>query len=266
MRGPIRSILIAALAVCAFAALTVGSASAALLGQAANTSFLAIYGNPGSNGLTVVPVGGGLGRNFGFGENMLFKSNKAKFEIGTAKAKAESKEAFIGGTLMSNKTGVNNPLSFTVQFADFQFSEVAGVGLFPTYSDTSDRPWITEICSAETGTLCRVDPARAPNALGEVKVEDVSLNLGPGFVVQGTVWGVWGNGAAGKCPTITLNLPPKEIVEKSPDETLYVTQTKAGFPAVGEKLEGIEGVFCLTSANNDWYEGKEPAITLNNTA
>jgi len=261
MRGPIRAVVLAALAAFAFAAVTAGVASAAILGQPANTPFLAIYGNPGSNGATL-PVGGGLGRNFGFGENMLFESTKAKFEIG--KVKAESKEAFVGSTLMSNKTGVNNPVSVTVQFADFQDSEVIGVGLVPTYADTSDRPWITEICPIETGTLCRVDPEIKPNNLGEVKIEDVSLNLGPGFVVQGTVWGTFKNGTETECASISLNLPPKEITEKSPDETLWVTQTKEGFPAVGEKLEAIEGKFCLISANNDWYTGHHTAITLNN--
>lgn len=108
-----------------------GPASGALIGQPANSPFQAIYGSPGTNKLAI-PVGGGLGRNFGFGENMLFEASTEKkigknFEITLGekekeKEKSTSEDVYIGGTLQSNKTGENNPLGFAIQFADFQDS------------------------------------------------------------------------------------------------------------------------------------------------
>jgi hypothetical protein len=270
MRGPIRSILLAALAVCAFAALTVGQASAARIAdEPGEVSLLAIYGYPGAS--TTSPavekaIGGGLGRNFGFGKNMLFRANHTvlplteNIAIKIGGAEAEAKDSDIGGTLMSNNTGINNPLSFAIQFVDFQNSSVVGFGAVGSYSDTFDRPWISEICSSEAGTVCKVDPRIPGNPLGEVKIENVSVDLGPGFVVQGTVWGLWINGKAGEAPCIKLNLP-KAVVAT---DTLYVTQTAPGFPAVGAVLETIKGEACLISANNDWYEGKQPEIKINN--
>jgi hypothetical protein len=282
MRGPIRSVLLAALAVCAFGALA-GQASAALLGQPGNTAFYAIYGFPGASSdkpAAETAIGGGLGRNFGFGENMLFQAGNGvgtKLSITLASGiVARARESYIGGTLMSNKTGKNNPLSFAIQFVDFQDNAV----LTPTetkiqsLADTYDRPWISEICSPEAGTACKVDPRIVNNANGEVKIENVSFDIGPstatstGTVVQGTVWGKWKNGEAKKCPGISINLPIAAVEA----DTLYVTQATAGVSTVGEKITAISGEACLISANNDWYsiaeapaEKEEPAITLKNT-
>jgi hypothetical protein len=268
MRGPIRSVLLAALAACAFGVLTVGSASAATMEDEA-TAMLAIYGNPGSNG-AAIPVGGGLGRNFGFGKNMLFqacegcttaigKNLKITLENAT-KTVSEAKDSYIGGTLMSNKTGANNPLSFTIDFADFQFNTVAGSAV-PSYADTTDREWIAELCSPAS-TTCKTEPSFTGPA-GEVQISDVSFDLGPGVVVQGTVWGVWKNSPkAGEPPCIKLNNPPTGAPATS---TLYETQGTE----VGVKVEKTEGEACLISANNDWYivggTSKTPAITLANT-
>jgi hypothetical protein len=272
MRGPIRIILIAALAACAFTALA-GQASAAIMKSTNNPAFLAIYGNPGAsaNSLTngsPVPVGGGLGRNFGFGENMVFRSKtkgaNPSFTLDNGVV-AESKDTYAAGTLMSNKTGKNNPLSFTVQFADFQNSVIIGVGAVPSFADTSDRPWITEICPTEANAPeCQVDPQFKVSGTGEgrnVKIEDVSIDLGPGTVVQGTAWGKWEDGAAKVPPCIKLENPPKAV---GGSENLFVTQATAGLSKVGEKTKTVQGKVCLVSANNDWYEGEEPEIKITN--
>jgi opacity protein-like surface antigen len=277
MRGPIRSILLAALAVCAFAAIPAVQASAATM-EDEGTAMLAIYGNPGINGASV-PVGGGLGRNFGFGKNMLFQAcegcthvpaigKNLKIEINATVA--EAKDTYIGGRLMSNKTGANNPLSFKIEFVDFQDNFLGGVAT-PSYADTSDRPWITEICSpAAVGEACKTDAQYTQgNKPGGVKIENVSFALvtaGGPIVVQGTVWGLWENSSeAGKPPCITLEKP---AVATTP--TLVVTQTFAGGPAIGAAATKVEGKACLISANNDWYnvktgEVKEPAVTIANT-
>jgi hypothetical protein len=262
---------LAALAVCVFGALAVGQASAALMGSTENSPFLAVYGSPGSNG-AALPVGGGLGRNFGFGENMLFQAcegcspavgKNLKITLKNAtKTVAETKDAFIGGALLSNKTGANNPLSFGIEFADFQFNTVAGAA-DPSYTDTWDRPWIAEICSpaSEVGK-CKSDPQKEFNTpAGSVKIEDVAFNLGPGVVVQGTVWGIWKDGTATACPTIELTNPPAGAAA---DQTLIETQgTEVGTPT-----EKVEGTVCLVSANNDRYivggTSKIPAITIKN--
>jgi hypothetical protein len=270
MRGPIRSILLAALAVCGLAAAFVSQASAATIEDEA-TPLLAIYGNPGSNG-AAIPVGGGLGRNYGFGKNMLFQAGNG---LGTALsivlavgetevAKSEAKETYLGGTLMSNKTGENNPLSFTIQFVDFQDNSITAEGKttkVASYSDTSDRPWITEICSpAALIEKCKTDAQfTEPIKKGGVKIEDVSFNIGPGTVVQGTAWGEWINGAAKVAPCIKLTTPAAGV------PTLVETQGAA----VGAKAKTVTGEACLISANNDWYkvgtELQEPAITIANT-
>ena len=264
MRGPIRSILLAALAVCAFAAITAGQASAATIEDEA-TALLAIYGNPGSNG-AAVPVGGGLGRNFGFGKNMLFQAGNG---VGTALditlngVVAEAKESYIGGTLMSNKTGENNPLSFAIQFADFQDNFVGGAAT-PSYADTFDRPWIAEICPP-ADKACRVE-AVVKESPPTVLIEDVSFNFGPGTVVQGDVWAEWENGKEKVAPCIKIVLPPAEA---GSSETLAVTQTANAttFP-LGTKISAVSGKACLISANNDWYhvgtEVKEPEIKIKN--
>jgi len=278
MRGPIRSVLLAALAACAFGALTVGSASAATMEKivgTVHTDFLAIYGNPGTNGATV-PVGGGLGRNFGFGENMLFRACATCSPVVGANLKvefagpvvAEAKDSFVGGRLMSNQTGSNNPLSFKIEFVDFQNSAIAGVGAVPSYADTSDRPWIAEICPPGTvGENCKTDAQFTQgNKAAGVKIEDAAFDLniatGP-VVVQGTVWGTWENGIAGRAPCITLEKPA------AGNPTLAVTQTSTGGPAVGALATGVGGKACLISANNDWYniktgEKEEPEIIIKN--
>jgi hypothetical protein len=273
MRGPTRTILIAALAACTFTALA-RQASAAIMKSTANPAFLAIYGNPGAsansptNG-SPVPVGGGLGRNFGFGENMVFRSKtkgSPNFVLEPENGVImESKDTYVGGTLMSNKTGKNNPLSFTVQFADFQNSVINAAGAVPLFADTSDRPWIAEICPTEANAPeCQVDPLFKVSGTGEgrsVKIEDVSIDLGPGTVIQGTAWGKWEDGAAKIPPCIKLETPPKAV---GGSENLFVTQATAGVSKLGEKMKKVAGRICLVSANNDWYEGEEPEIKITN--
>jgi hypothetical protein len=275
MRGPIRSILLAALAVCAFAAL-VGQASAAVLGTVANPSFQAIYGNPGTNA-EALPVGGGLGRNFGFGENMLFTANATSprailsITLATEPATtATAAETELGATLMSNKTGINNPLSLAIQFVDFQNSKI-GTTLVPTYADTNERPWISEVCSTEAENgKCKPDPQAGTVAgtganAGEVVINDVSIDLTkvPGVagavVVQGTVWGTW---EGTKPPCIKLHLPPATPAGVN-RENLYVTQPAA---LIGTPVNAISGTACLLSGGSDWFTGTEPTTTIKNTA
>jgi hypothetical protein len=265
-------VLLAALAACAFGTLAVGSASAATIEDEA-TAMLAIYGSPGTNGAGV-PVGGGLGRNFGFGKNMLFQAcegcthvpaigKNLKIELPGPEV-WEVKDSHIGGRLMSNKTGANNPLSFKIEFADFQDSFVNGTAT-SLYPDTSDRPWIAEICSpAAVGEACKTDAQyKQGNKPGGVKIENVTFLLSSVgvVVVQGTVWGLWKNG---KPPGIKLETPA------AGEPTLAVTQTFAGGPALGTLVTKVEGEASLISANNDWYnikvgEVKEPEIVIANT-
>jgi hypothetical protein len=240
-----------------------GSASGALMGQPANTPFLAIYGSPGANGLAI-PVGGGLARNFGFGENMLFEASTEKkigknIEINHIEKTGYGEDDYIGGTLQSNKTGENNPLGFAIQFADFQDTTFGTKG--PHYSDTYDRPWITTIC-APGAEKCRVDPRFEVGATKiDVKIEGVSIDLN-GIVLQGTIWGQWLNGSSGKAPCIKLEKPPAAA---GPDQTLI--DTEGGI--VGQPISSIAGELCLISANNDWYHVtsanfNEPPITIEN--
>jgi hypothetical protein len=270
MRGPIRSVLLAAVAACALSALTVGSASAATI-KAGTNNLLAIYGNPGTNGASV-PVGGGLGRNFGFGENMVFQAGNG---VGTALSItlltkiAKAEESLIGGTLMSNQSGEGNALSFTIQSVDFQDNNL-GAEATPSYADTSDRPWITEICGVKEpgheAKECRIDPqlSEAAAAGRTVKIEDVSFALKNAVVgtvvVQGTAWGKWENGEAKKPPCITLEPPPAGA---GANQTLIDTQGGE----VGKPITAISGKACLISANNDWFTAgakSEPAIVLKN--
>jgi hypothetical protein len=273
MRGSIRIIMLAALATCAFGALVVTSASAAVIETSTN-KFQAIYGNPGVNSETL-PVGGGLGRNFGFGENMLFTANatspRAVVSITLATAPettVTSAEADIGATLMSNKTGENHPLGLSIQFVDLQNSK-SGTTSVPWYADTSDRPWITEVCStAAVNGKCKPDSQSGAAAneganAGEVVIQDASFALtnvpgvtGP-VVVQGTVWGTW---EGTKPPCIKLHNPPANPSGVT-SENLYVTQPAA---LIDTKVHAISGTACLVSANNDWFSGTEPAITITN--
>lgn len=254
---------LAAVAVAAVALGSAGAALAATIGQPANPAFLAIYGSPTINGRE--PVGGGLARNFGFGENMLFEASTAKgigrnVEINHEEKKSESEDDYFGFTLQSNKTGENNPLGLTTQFVDFQDTTFGGVAT-PHYADTSDRPWIVTIC-APGANLCRVDPLLTVAAAGvDVKIEDVSLDFG-GIVLQGTVWGNWINGKGEKSPPcIKLENPPARA---GANQTLIDTQGGV----VGNRIIAIAGELCLISANNDWYRvgatGKEPPITIEN--
>jgi hypothetical protein len=280
MRGPIRSVLLAALAVCAFAALTVSQASAATIKNVKTGSFLlAIYGYPGESTnkpATETAIGGGLGRNFGFGENMLFRASTtgkpgANLAVKIGGVTLEATDSYVGGTLMSDKTGEGNALSFTIQSADFQNSSAVGVGLAPAFTDTSDRPWITEICPLNEGKKeCRIDPffTEAQQEGRTVKIDDVSFNVfiaGAANVIQGTVWGKWEQGKEKVPPCIKLESPAKAVTEKSPDETLIGTQGTAVF---GKSIEEIKGQACLISANNDWYTvgtvKEEPEIVIKN--
>ena len=255
MRGPIRSALMAALAVCAFAALSVAQASAATLEKGAGAGFQAIYGFP--PGSATAPIGGGLGLNFGTGENMLFQADHAvlateeNFHITLAGEVLEVGDIYISGTLMSNTTGANNPLSFSIQFVDFQEGKV-GANLVPWYTDTSDRPWITEICG-ESAT-CKVDARQVGGKAFEVKIEDATFNMGPGIVFQGTLWGEWINGTTTTPACIKLTKAPTVALEF--DE---LVETKGAI--VGVKPAVIGGKACLVSANND-YPPKANVIKL----
>ena len=232
--------------------------------ESSKAALMAIYGNPASNGASV-PVGGGLGRDFGFGETMLFQaSTTAKigknFHFAFAKETWETSDMYIGATLASNKTGKNQPLGLTIQFVDPQGTINGGKTSEQLYADTFDRPWIAAVCSPETKTECRTDAQYAPTGAGGVEIEDASLNLGPGgFVLQGTLWGKFRNGAAKQPPCITFESPPA-----AGDPSLVITQGAS----VGATAESVGGEACLISAGNDWYEGSEanePAITIGNT-
>jgi hypothetical protein len=236
-----------------------GSASAATIGQPSNLAFQAIYGAPNFNGSE--PVGGGLARNFGFGENMLFEASTVKkigknIEVTHEEKKGVSEDTYLAGTLQSNKTGVNNPLGIAFQFADFQNSSFGGSAT-PHYADTYDRPWIATICAPKEET-CRVDPRFEVKKSADVKIEDVSLEFG-GIVLQGTMWGQWINGEKNVPPCIKLENPPASATA---DQTLIDTQGGT----VGRAITGLTGEFCLISANNDWYiigsTVNEPAITI----
>jgi hypothetical protein len=238
----------------------IGSASAATISQPANT-FLAIYGKPNINAKE--PVGGGLARNFGFGENMLFEASTA-LKIGLnillthEEKKLLSEDAYVGATLQSNLTGENNPLALAIQFVDLQDTTFGGV-TGAHYADTYDRPWIMTIC-APKAEKCRVDPRFTVGTGPDVKIEDVSIDAN-GLVLQGTIWGTWVNGKAGAAPCIKLENPPASAAA---DQTLFDTQGGT----VGLAIAGIDGEMCLISANNDWFRigsaFNEPAITIEN--
>ena len=269
MRGPIRSLLLGGLAVCAFAMLTVGQASAATLKENGGGAFLAIYGSPSLSEVAGKAIGSGLGRNFGFGENLLFQAcTKCTTPVGTnlnieleGGVVAEAGDSNMEGTLTSNKTGANVPLGLTIQFVDLQKSTLAGV-VTPSYSDTNDRPWITEIC-APASVTCKTDPLFTGPA-GGVKIEDVSVDLG-GTVVQGTLWGIWENGTAVAPPCIKLEKPPAGA---GANQNLIVTQSSV--VAVGTKVIKYSGKACLISANNNYWklkagEEKTPLVEIENT-
>jgi len=276
------ALLLPVLAVAAVVMVT-GAAQAATLKEHEGEVFLAIYGYPGESSTSPAeerPIGGGLGRNFGFGENMLFRANHAalaeteNLAITIGGTVLEAKDSYLGGTLMSNTTGANNPLSFTIDFSDFQDS-FAGATAAPAYSDTTDREWIAEICSpAAARGNCKVDPIAGTAAgegaePGEVKIENVSFNVfisKKPNVIQGTVWGTWLNSsAAGKPPCIELHAPPANKAALT-SQTLYGTQGTV----LGLAITAIKGKACLISANNNWYkasstEEKTPLIEIANS-
>ena len=276
MRGPIRKILLAAVTVCVAAAAMASQASAANLkevGVSEPTGFQAIYGKPATNS-AVVPVGGGLGRNFGFGANLLFEACTncttpvgENLSVTLATTVAEAKESFLGGTLLSNKTGGNNPLGLAIQFVDFQDNTLGGTAT-PSYTDAADRPWIAEICSPSSPeSACKTDAQfTEPIKKGGVKIEDAAFDFttaGGAIVVQGTAWGSWENGTTSKPPCITLAKPAVG------QPSLVVTQTFAGGPALGTIVEAVKGKACLTGGNNYYYkiqagEEKTPAIEIAN--
>lgn len=269
MKASMRSMLVAALVVCPLIALTVGQASAATLKESGGSAFLAVYGNPGANGATG-PVGGGLARNFGFAENLLFQACSActiavgedvSLTIGGTANEVQDTE--VGASLTSNKTGEGNPLSAAIQFIDFQDGTLAG------YTDTYDRPSIMLVCSTKSEKgKCKTDPSFNTPA-GSVKIEDVSIALGAPekiTVLQGTVWGKWENGEAKKAPCIKLELPPEGAAS---DQTLIQTEATGGIGAVGDKITALKGKVCLVSANNSFYKisgtvSSEPAIEIAN--
>ena len=248
--------LLASLAVviCSVGAATQASA-ATLEDTTAKSVLLAVYGNPPAT----VPVGGGLGRNFGFGENLLFEAcetcttpigKNLGIKIGTEAL--EAKQTFVGTTLLSNTTGeseiektkVENPVSLAVEFIDFQDASPAAA-----FADTYDRPSIAEICGSKA--TCRVDPRAASAGARKVKIENISFDVGPGIVVQGTIWGVWANGNTATGPCIELTAP---VIAA---DTLYETQG----PAVGAIAENIKGDACVISANNNWFTINETTKT-----
>jgi hypothetical protein len=268
--------LCAALAVFAFGTMTVEQASGATMkitGRSFKEGFLAIYGFPSAAvPKAEEPVGGGLGLNFGFGQNMLFKagggynpSEPLSFTLKTSGLETKACDSWIGGTLMSNHTGKNAPLSFGIEFADFQCSK-ANTGALPqSYADTQDQKWISEIC-APGAKECRPEPLHEVSGLEEatVKIEHVAFDLGPGIVVQGAVWGKWENGAAGKPPCIKLQNMPAAAPQ---DQNLMVSESNNAGVKVGEVASVVSGKACLFSANNDWVtqsEKTEPAIEIAN--
>ncbi len=255
----------ACLAVAIVSAFSVAQASASTLEDTtAKAALVAVYGNPGSNGAEV-PVGGGLGRNFGFGANLLFQAcEKCTTVVGknlsvtVGGVALEAGDTFLGGTLLSNKTPATSPVSFGLTFVDFQQS-TANKEPAATFTDTWDRPWVGELCGKEA--TCKVDPRGGGAGAHLCKFENVSFNVGPGTVVQGTVWCKWVNGTAEKAPCIELTEPP--LNEETKFDTLYETQGAV----VGGKAEKVKGTACLVSAQNNYYtvnatELKHDVITL----
>jgi len=240
------------------------------------SALLAIYGNPPERGAAGEPIGSGWGRNFGFGENMLFEACNTvttgvcarkvgtNLDLQVGGVLFEAGDTYLGGTLMSNKTPPIEwkklkhpaPLSFAIQFVDFQDS-VAGGAAMPAYADTFDRPWIMEMCGEELieTRACVLDP-RGEGVVGShlVEIQDVSFNVGPGIVVQGTAWGVWTNGTKTTPPCIELTKPPAGFAL----DTLYETQGSD----IGGAAEAFSGKACLISANNDYYGTHEDEIVL----
>src|SRR5580704_11310582 len=180
MKRKFLSALVASLALVALGLLSVGSASASTMeNKTAASALLAMYGSPEVN-LEAVPGGGGLGRNFGAGENMLFQGDTAakvgkNLGLSVGGVALEAGDTYLGMTLMSNKTPETSPVGALAEFVDFQESKANGA-LVPTYTDTADRGWVLSICGK--AATCKVD-ARAGGAGAHlVKLEDVTFAVG----------------------------------------------------------------------------------------
>jgi hypothetical protein len=264
--------LCTALSVFAFGTMTMGQASGANMTiKGAAEGFLAVFGNPPKE----TPVGLGLARDIAFGQNLQFQASTAlkvgeNLSFTTPKGlTSESCDSLLGGSLVSNKTGTTNPLSISLQFADFQCNKVSGT-LTPAYASFQQyrQQWRVVVCAPKA--KCKPDAVIPATEEALVKIENVAINIGPGaLVLEGPVWGVWENGAEKTAPCIKLTEPPAEAVAKEPDQTLIVTQTGgAGFGELGEKFAKIKGKVCLTSTNNEWFsqgtEKTEPAIEIAN--
>jgi hypothetical protein len=242
--------------------MVVGGASGATLKLAAEKgaahAFVAIYGFPAVHDEAERPVGGGLGRDFSFGETMVFQAGNgvgSLLSMTINKEVLKARDASISLQLASNHTGANVALGFQVTSADLQ-DTFLGAAHEPIYADTTDVPWIGKTCSPSiVAGKCKVDPLVGSFAgegaePGEVKIEGVSFDVGPGTVIQGAIWGKWINGGNFKAPCIELHLPA--ALKGVSTETLYETQGAA----VGKALEAIKGKACLISANNGWYSVK----------
>ncbi len=217
MRGPIRSLLLAAVAVCAFAVVAVGSASADTIGSPPATNpFVAFLGVPRAN------LGAAL--DFGIGENMVFRGGTASGVAETNNVSItlegvtdECKDAIAAGTLVSNSTGGSDaPIGFDIQSVNFQKCTV-GATSAPTFSDTKDNVWRARFKLAAEGST----------------IEGIVVDVG-GKLLRGSVAATWKNGAAEKPPCVEL----KKILTLATDP--------------GEvKPTAISGKLCLISSNND---------------
>jgi hypothetical protein len=271
--------LATSLAAVTFGPMTGGVAFGATLKLATaegKEGFVAIYGFRNVSPVEEAerPIGNGLGRNFGFGESLLFQAGNGvgtPITITLNGTELKTRDTMIGFQLESNHTGAGSPFGMATEFVDMQ-DGFTGTMHIPWRADTRDRPWTAEVCSpaAAVGT-CKVDAqvggAEGEGANpGEVKIENVALNFF-GATIQGTIWGKWINGASKKAPCIELHLPatkPAGVVV----QTLYETQGEAG----PSPITAIKGKACLVSANNSWYsvkgeapeETEEPAIEVTN--
>ncbi len=247
-------------------------------------TLLAIYGFPPEteeNVLKEKAIGGGLARNFGFGTNMLFQAAtkvvgenifmvvEEKLEKESTELKIESCDTFLGGTLMSNKTGENQPLGLGIEFADIQCDKLGKVSA-PAYSDTHDQKWIVSIC-APGAEKCKLEPLHTVGELEKdnVEIEHVAINIGAPktpLVIQGTAWGKWENGVEKTPPCIKLQKKPANATAS---QNLIVTQSESPAVPVGTVATNLSGKLCLISANNNWYnqagEKFEPEIVIANT-
>jgi hypothetical protein len=214
---------LAAVVACALGAVTAGSAFADTIGlPPATNPFVAFLGNPGAT----PPLGLGAAKDFGIGENMVFRGGTLSGVAETADVSItlegvtdHCEDAIAGGTLVSNKTSTtanDTPIGFDIQSVDFQHCLI-GTTPAPTFSDTKDHVW----------------HARIKEAAGGTTIEDVAVDVG-GKLLRGEVTGSWKQGTTGKPPCITLT----------------GVGTLATDPG-GVKPAAIAGKICLISSNND---------------